>query len=176
MTNFGDDNRTRRPDAWPEDAGPYPQRPIDAQSSGDARAVFFAAAVLAVHALLLGGSLIAAMVIGPQSEKVLRDLNMSATTVALFALGVSHWMNNYWYVLILFLGPWAVVDGLVLFLWHRSPTTRRRSYIWALAVLLVIVLFSGCLGGSLYTLHSQAAGWKAVPTTPAMTMPARTAP
>jgi cytochrome bd-type quinol oxidase subunit 2 len=163
---------TDKPDAWPEDAGPYPQQPLDAQASGGARTLFFAAVVLFIHALVLGSSLVATLIVGPRCDKVLRDLNMTPTTVALFALGVSRWLNNYWYVLILFLVPCLVVDGAVLLLLHREQKTRRRSYIWALAILLVIVLFSGCLGGSLYTLNSQIAGWKAVPTT----MPASTPP
>jgi hypothetical protein len=154
---------------WPEDAGPYPQRSLDGQEGGSGRSVVFAALSLGLHTILLGGTLAATLIVGPRCEKVLRDFNMRPTTVAVFALGVSHWLSNYWFVLVIFLVPCFLVDGILLFLLHRERRTRRRSYVWALVVLLLIVLFSGCLGGSLFTLYSQIAGMQVVfppPTTP----------
>ena len=157
-----------KPDDWPEDAGPYAPRPFDG-SEDRSGSVLFVALWLGVHTLLLGGALVATMLVGPRCEKVLRDFNMRPTAVALLALGVSHWLYNYWYVLVLFLVPCFIADGFVLYLLHRERRTRRRSYIWALVVLLFIVLFSGCLGSSLFTAYSQIAGMQVIippPTTP----------
>jgi hypothetical protein len=138
------------PDAHRDDPGPYSPRPIDERGEGEARSLVFAAIVVAVHATLLGASVFGTMIVGVRCERAFRDFNMRLDNFTQFAINVSHWLNNYWYAVALFVVPCLLMDGGIFYLLHRSRSYRRWSYIWAAAVLLVILLFAGCMGTVLY--------------------------
>jgi hypothetical protein len=145
----------KRPDLYRDDAGPYAQRPIDERGEGEGRSLLFAAIVVAVHATLLGASMFGTMIVGARCERVFRDFNMKLDDFTQFAINVSRWLNNYWYVLALFVVPCLIVDGGIFYLLHRSRSNRRWSYLWAAAVLLLILLFAGCMGTVLYPPYSK---------------------
>ena len=118
-----------RPNPFGDDAGPYAQQAIDARGRGEGASILFAAIAVAVHALLLGATIVGTMIVGARCEKAFRDFNMKLDDFTAFALGVSRWLNHYWYVLVVFLipcflaagGPGRCTRG-----W-RSASGRRRS-------------------------------------------------
>ena len=141
-------------DAWPEDS-PYSHRPPLKQEGSTSRTPLFTAIVVLLHTLLVGGCLIATMIIVPRFEKTFRDFNLRLSDATLFVLGVARWLNNYWYVLVPFFFVGLVLDGAIVYLLHRSRRTRRWSYVWAFGVVLLILLFSGCMGGFVYEPYSK---------------------
>jgi type II secretory pathway component PulF len=86
---------------------------------------------------------------------VFRDFNMKLDGFTHFALGVSRWLNNYWYVLVLFLVPCLLVDGSIFYLLHRSRHRRSWSYLWAAVLFLLILAFAGCMSAVLYMPFSK---------------------
>jgi hypothetical protein len=144
-----------RPDPHVNDDGPYSQRPIDARGRGEGASILFAAIVVAVHALLLGVTIVGTMIVGARCEKVFREFNMKLDDFTALALGVSRWFGNYWYVLVIALAPLWLADGVLLYLLHRSRPTRRWSYILAAAVVLLILAFAGCMSAALYVPYSK---------------------
>jgi type II secretory pathway component PulF len=141
-------------DALRDEPHPYGSSP-PAQQASNGRAVVFASFVVAVHALLIFFLLGGAIVFGLRCEKVFRDFNLKLDTAAEIAIGVTHWLNNYWYVLVLFLLPCFIADGAILFLLHRWPRSRGWSYAWALTVIVFVLLLGGCMGESLYAPYSR---------------------
>lgn len=140
-----------RPSARP--GGVNPSTPEDAGKRG--RSALFAALVVILHTFLLGGFLVGAMVTGPRYDRVFRDFNLQLDESTKFVLATSRWLNDYWYAPAPFLFMGLLIDGAILFLLHRSPRTRRWSYVWAAAVVLLILLFSGCWGTALYWPYSK---------------------
>lgn len=135
--------------AWSEDEPP-PRRPIEPGSSEGGSALF-ALLFVSFHTLLIAGFIVGAIVYGPRSAKVFRDFNMKVSPGTEIAFGVSRWISNYWYVLVLFLLPCLFADGMILFLLHRSRRTRPWSYVWALAVILLPLVLAGCMGGAIFS-------------------------
>jgi hypothetical protein len=144
-----------RPDPYRDEAGPYAQRPIDERGEGEGRSLLFAAIATAAQAVLLGATIVGTMIVGARCEKVFREFNMKVDDLTHFALGVSRWLNNYWYVLVLFLVPLLLVDGGILYALHRSRPSRRWSYFWAAVVLFLILAFAGCMSAVLYGPYSK---------------------
>jgi hypothetical protein len=146
---------TDRPDSHIDDAGPYAQRPFEAHGGGEGASVLFAAIAVALHALLLGAAIIATMVVGARCEKLYREFNMKLDDFTAFALGVSRWLYNYWYVLVIVLVPGFFADGALLYLLHRSRPNRRWGYILAAVVVLLILAFASCMNTALYVPYTK---------------------
>jgi hypothetical protein len=144
-----------RPDAYGDDAGPYPSRAIDERRRGEGPSLLFAAIVVVVQVFLLGATLVGTMIVAARCERVFREFNMKLDDVTQLALGVSRWLSNYWYVLIIFLVPCFLVDGGILYLLHRFPRNRGWSYLWAASILLLILAFAGCMSAVLYPPYSK---------------------
>jgi hypothetical protein len=130
---------------------PYPgaaelSRPRD----GVGRSILFAVVAVTLHALATVFSAAGLMIYGIRSEKVFRDYNIKLDDVTEFALAVSRWLNNYWYVLAIFLVPCFVVDLVAQFLLHRWQRTRVWAWVVAVIILLLVLGCSGVLGNALY--------------------------
>ncbi len=140
---------------------PYPiqARPPDGRRipSGNGVSALFAVLATGLHALFLVGLLLATMFTVPHAERVYHNYNWKLDIFARFALDVTRWLYNYWYVLVLFLVPGFLLDALVLFVLNRSSRGRAWSYVLAFGLLLLIVLFGACPGAatckSLIELH-----------------------
>jgi len=141
-------------DAWPEDAGPYAYRP-PAGPGPAGPSLFFAVVFALVHAAVLAASVAVTMIVGPRYEKLFRDLGLKLDPLTQLALGVTRWLYNYWYVLVIFMMPCLVADAAILFFLHRSPRARRWSYVWAVGIILLLVLTFGCLDGSMWWSYSK---------------------
>src|SRR5271166_5466626 len=87
----------------PDDQHPYVRPPAPKRQGGEGRSILFASIAAAVHAFAILLSVVALMIFGPRCEKVFRDFNLKPDDLTVFALAVSHWLNNYWYVLAIFL-------------------------------------------------------------------------
>jgi hypothetical protein len=138
------------PDPFADDAGPYAERPIDARAGGEGVSILFAGIAVAVHAFLLGGTIIATMIVGARCEKLYREFNLKLDDFTAFALAMSRWLYNYWYVLVIVLLPALFADGAFLYLLHRSRANRRWAYILAGVVVLLILAFASCMNTALY--------------------------
>ena len=144
-----------RPNPFGDDAGPYAQQAIDARGRGEGASILFAAIAVAVHALLLGATIVGTMIVGARCEKAFRDFNMKLDDFTAFALGVSRWLNHYWYVLVVFLIPCFLAAGAVLFLLHRTRSGRRWSYVLAFAVVLLVLSLASCMTTALYVPYTK---------------------
>jgi type II secretory pathway component PulF len=110
----------------------------------------FAIAAVAVHFIATVFSVVGLMIFGPRCEKVFQDFNLKPDDLTMFALAVSRWLNNYWYVLAIFLVPCFVVDLIAQFLLHRWHRTRVWAYVAAVLILLLVLGCTGLLGNALY--------------------------
>ena len=104
---------------------------------------------------MLATAIVVTMIYGARCEKTFKDFNLKLDDVSVFALFVVRWLWNYWYVLVLMLLPALLVEGIVLFVLHRSKRTRVWSYVIALLGVLLILLFSGCMGYGLYEPYTK---------------------
>ncbi len=138
----------------PEDSA-YAPPSADGVRGGDGGSYLFAVLAAGAHTLLLIGACLGTMLAGARCEKVARDFNMKLDDLTEFAVGVAHWLNNYWYVLMIVLVPCLVMDGLLLYLLHRSRRGRGWAYVLAFGVVLLIVLSAGCLGGAFFSTLDQ---------------------
>jgi hypothetical protein len=114
------------------------------------RSILFAVAAVTVHVFATAASVVWLMIYGIRSEKVFRDYNVKLDDFTEFALAVSRWLNNYWYVLAIFLLPCFVVDLVAQFLLHRWHRTRVWAWVAAVLILLLVLGCSGLLGNTLY--------------------------
>jgi hypothetical protein len=131
-----------------EAGGPFAHALTD-QPGGNGSVVFAILAV-AVHALLLAGWVVGSMMVGARCERVARNWNIRLDELTQFAVGVSRWLNNYWYVLVIVVLPGLVADGTILYLLHRSRRSRSWSYVLAFGVVLLLVSAAGCMGGAFF--------------------------
>lgn len=113
--------------------------PVSAANQSLLSALLFTGFFFALHTLLWCVLAVYLAVYVPAAERDFRDYNMTVPTATLFAMSMSRWVYNYWYVLVLWLPFWFLIDGGILaFLYRRS---RLLGWAWALLNTALPLLF-----------------------------------
>jgi len=77
--------------------------------------------------IALGG---AALRIVPEFEKIFRDFGTTLPAPTVFLLGLTHFLNNYWYLAILPAAVWPFVNWAVVSLLSPRPEVVLAKQLW----------------------------------------------
>jgi type II secretory pathway component PulF len=76
----------------------------------------------------------------PIYERKFRDFAVALPSYTSALIAVSRWMQNYWYVLVFPVGVGLALDGLLVYVWRRRPSTEHLARYWMLFVAIVLVV------------------------------------
>jgi type II secretory pathway component PulF len=114
------------------------------------RSLRFALIVVAIHACLIVSHLIATLYFGARCDRTYRDFNLKLDINSQLVITAIHWLQNYWYVVVIMLFPAVAVDGGIVFVLNLSPRTRRWGDRWAIGVVILWMFLAAYTALSLY--------------------------